>query len=67
MDCYLRQKLCVKWKNVISEPIPTFNGDKQGSILFPTLFCIYLDKLLHRIEADRAGSRIGRRCSCICR
>ena len=59
MDCYLRPKLCAKWKNAISEPIPTFNGVKQGGNLSSTFFCIYLDELLHRLEADRAWCHIG--------
>ena len=37
------------------------NGVKQGSVLSPTLFCIYLDELLHRLETGRAGCRMGTR------
>ena len=59
MDSYIRQKLCVRWKNCISQPIPILNGVKQGSIISPSLFCIYLDVLLNRLETNRAGCRIG--------
>ena len=37
------------------------NGVKQGRVLSPTLFCIYLDELLHRLKTGRAGCRMGTR------
>ena len=49
----------MRWKNCISQPIPILNGVKQGSIISPSLFCIYLDVLLNRLETNRAGCRIG--------
>ena len=51
--------MCVKWKNVISEPIRTCNGVKQGSVISPALLSVYLDVLLTKLQNHEAGCRIG--------
>ena len=35
------------------------NGVKQGGVLSPTLFCIYFDELLRRLEGTGVGCHIG--------
>ena len=42
---YQEQKLCVKWCDALSEYFSVSNGIKQGSILSPKLFDIYVDVL----------------------
>ena len=61
MDSYLRQKICVKWQNSLSDPLETSNGVKHGSVLSPKLFAVYLDVLLNRLENQESGCRIGSR------
>ena len=48
LDSYSRQYAYVKWNNELSCPIPIMNGVKQGGVLSPILFCIYMDELLRR-------------------
>ena len=39
---YSNQTLCVKWGSVISEVFPVNNGVRQGGILSPLLFNVYI-------------------------
>ena len=61
MESYLRQKICVKWQDSLSDPLKTSNGFKQGSVLSPKLFAVYLDVLLNRLENQESGCCIGNR------
>ena len=36
------------------------NGVKQGGVLSPVLFCIYMDEQPHRLEKSGAGCYIGK-------
>ena len=45
MFWYRNQKLCIKWDNVLSEKFSVTNGIKQGGILSPKLFNIYVNTL----------------------
>ncbi len=47
---YTNQQLQVKWGNVISHRFEAINGVKQGGVLSPILFCIYMDELLLRLK-----------------
>ena len=38
--------MCVRWKNSLSESFPISNGVRQGGVLSPTLFTMYIDDLL---------------------
>ena len=42
---YCNQTLCVKWGSVISEVFPVNNGVRQGGILSPLLFNVYINNL----------------------
>ena len=48
-DSYTRQQSFVKW-GTVSDVIYTQNGVKQGGVLSATLFCIYMDELISRLE-----------------
>ena len=43
---YEEQSGCVRLAGDDSDPFTLTNGTRQGSVLSPTLWCIYLDGLL---------------------
>ena len=45
MFWYSKQEICIKWGNETSTCYTTTNGIRQGGILSPTLFSIYMDDL----------------------
>ena len=51
--------LCVLWNNCISESLLSLNGIKQGGILSPFLFSIYINDLLKGLEKLKVGCFIG--------
>ena len=42
---YSTQNLSVRWRNALSSPFTVSNGVRQGGVLSPVLFSIYLDEL----------------------
>jgi hypothetical protein len=60
LHMYISQTACVQWKNKKSDLFAVQNGVKQGGVLSPTLFNIYLDELLSRLKENGAGCHIGR-------
>ena len=59
MDLYSRQMMRTVWNNEMSETFQTTNGVRQGGVLSPVLFCVYMDCLLHRLEEEGFGCWIG--------
>ena len=51
--------LCVLWSGCISESFVSLNGLKQGGILSPFLFSIYINDLLTGLEKLKVGCFIG--------
>ena len=43
---YCNQKMRIKWNAAISDSFDTSNGVKQGGVLSPPLFNVYLDELI---------------------
>ena len=65
-DLYTRQKICVSWAGVHSSYFTASNGIRQGGIISPVLFNIYIDILLQRLEANKVGCFIGNHyCGCL--
>ena len=56
---YTSQKCCVKWGHTHSRQFNVQNGIKQGGVLSPVLFCIYMDELLLRLKGSKFGCYIG--------
>jgi hypothetical protein len=47
---YTNQFIRVSWNGHISNSFTTSNGVKQGAILSPILFCVYMDVLLSKLK-----------------
>ena len=58
---YTSQTLQVKWGNSVSRKFNCLNGVKQGGVLSPILFCIYMDELLNKLNNCGVGCFIGNR------
>ena len=51
--------MCVRWGKLISDPFTVCNGVRQGSILSPLLFSVYMDDLSIRLNKLKVGCTIG--------
>ena len=58
---YTTQKMHVRWCGVDSETFSCGNGVKQGAVLSPVLFCVYMEELLKTLEESRIGCHIENR------
>ena len=59
LQMYSLQFLVVGWQGCYSAPFPCKNGIKQGAVLSPVLFCIYMDTLLARLSQSDTGCYYG--------
>ncbi len=56
---YTNQTLQVKWKSIIGAGFSVLNGVKQGGVLSPVLFAVYIDGLLNRLSKSGIGCYFG--------
>ena len=56
---YKDQSCTVKWNSYVSDPFDVTNGVRQGGVLSPVLFTVYLDELLQRLSALAIGCHVG--------
>ena len=56
---YMNQLLDVKWNNHKSSTFKVTNGVKQGGVISPVLYCIYIDDLLEILKKSSFGCFIG--------
>ena len=47
--------MCVRWENSLSDCFSITNGVRQGSVLSPILFTLYMDDLLKELECLGVG------------
>ncbi len=52
---YRSQSVCVKWGSVVSPSFNVLNGVRQGGILSPKFFNIYMDELSCKLSDCRIG------------
>ena len=50
-NMYSQQTMTVQWGNVTSNAFKTSSGVKQGGVLSPILFTLYIDLLLSRLKS----------------
>ena len=60
LNMYTNQTLRVKWANEFSDEFSVSNGVKQGGVISPILFCVYMDGLLTELLSSNVGCYMGR-------
>ena len=59
MDNYINQDIRIKWGDTLSEPFKGSNGVRQGGVISPILFTVYMDKLVDILQDSNAGCWLG--------
>ena len=54
--------MCIKWGQSTSGIFTVSNGVRQGGILSPRLFAVYVDDLSKHLHDARSGCFIGHQC-----
>ena len=55
LSWYQDQRMCVRWMNSLSDNFPTSIGVRQGGVLSPILFTLYIDDLLGDLQDQGVG------------
>lgn len=53
---------CVKWNSVFSDMFKLNCGIRQGGVLSPYMFAIYIDDIVHKVETAGTGCYLGLIC-----
>ena len=56
---YNNQQCLVKWSSTYSDPFTVSNGVKQGGVISPLLFSIYIDNLFMELKQLGLGCHVG--------
>ena len=56
---YINQSCFIRWNSAESSSFLVKNGVRQGAILSPSLFCVYLDTLLAKLRESGVGCHLG--------
>ena len=59
LGIYLNQSCFIRWNSSESSSFRVKNGVRQGAILSPSLFCVYLDTLLCQLRDAGVGCHLG--------
>jgi len=62
LNMYTGHQTRVRWNGCFSDFIDVNNGVKQGGILSPILFCVYLDTLILKLVNSGVGCYMGHIC-----
>ena len=58
---YTEQEMRVRYNSVVSDFFVPRNGVKQGGVLSPTLFSVYMDGLIQELQESGVGCYVGRK------
>ena len=56
---YTHQMIRVRWGSAVTDGFLASNGVKQGGVLSPSLFTLYMDPLLKRLRDEAVGCHVG--------
>ena len=59
LNMYTNSVARISWNGILSQSFAVQNGVKQGGIVSPILFCVYIDGLLMRLCESKVGCWIG--------
>ena len=59
LHMYLNQTLQVKWGSSLSESFKVSNGVKQGGVISPIFYCVYMDGLISALKSSQVGCWMG--------
>lgn len=60
-ELYTEQEMKVRYNSVVSDSFVPTNGVKQGGVLSPTLFSVYMDGLIDELQKSGTGCYVGRK------
>ena len=60
LNLYKNQLIRTRWKGHMSDMFGTINGIRQGGVISPVMFCVYIDELLLRLAENGSGCWVGK-------
>ena len=55
LSCYQMLQVCIKWDKSSSNYFTIYNGVRQGGILSPRLFALYVNQLTNKLIICKVG------------
>jgi Reverse transcriptase (RNA-dependent DNA polymerase) len=59
INMYSNNLVRIAWGGILSDYFSAINGVKQGDVLSPVLYCVYIDDLLLALSKSGVGCYIG--------